>query len=120
MAVTTITHASGAIAPTEVDGYAAARTPRTILHPILGREGDDVTFRPAALRKGTLKLVFAAEADAHAAVAVLATPQVLTLNDPDVEIAMTFVVAEEEILAELDDETRQVWIVSTPFREVSP
>lgn len=118
--MTTITHSAGVMTPTVVDGYKAARSPRTILHPILGREGDDVTFRPAGLRKGTLRLVFALEADAHAAVAVLATPQVLTLDDPDINITMSFVVAEDDIAPELDDETRKVWIVSTPFREVMP
>lgn len=116
--MTTITHSGGVITPTIVNGYSAARSPRSILHPILGRDADDVTFRPTALRKGTLKLVFALEADAHAAVEVLAVPQVLTLADPDVNIGMEFVVAEEDIVPQLDDETRSVWIVQAPFREV--
>ncbi|MGP6170628.1 hypothetical protein ACTU6V_05405 [Microbacterium sp. A204] len=118
--MTTITHSAGVITPTVADGYQASRTPGTIMHPILGREGDDVTFRPAALRKGTLTLVFAVEADAHAAVTVLVTPQVFILDDPDVSISMLFVVADGDIVVSLDDETRIVWIVEAPFREVSP
>lgn len=116
--MTTIAHATGVITPTIIDGYSAARSPRTIMHPILGRDADDVTLRPASLRRGTLSLVFALEEDARAAVTVLNTPQVLTLADPDVSIGMTFVVAEEDVVLELDDETRDVWLVQTPFREV--
>lgn len=120
MAVTTITHSTGVITPTVVDGYGAARTPRTILHPILGRADDDVTFRPASLQKGILSLVFAAEVAARSALSALALPQVLTLADPDISIAMTFVVAEGDLMLELDDETRGVWILSVPFREIAP
>ncbi|MGP6171980.1 hypothetical protein ACTU6V_12330 [Microbacterium sp. A204] len=117
--MTTITHSTGTITPTIADGYAASRTPGTIMHPILGRESDDVTFRPVALRKGTMSLVFAVEADAHAAVLVLATPQVLTLDDPDVSISMPFVIADGDITISLNDATRKVWIVEAPFREVA-
>ncbi|MEV4738539.1 MULTISPECIES: hypothetical protein [unclassified Microbacterium] len=116
--MTTITHATGVITPTIVDGYTAARSPRTIMHPILGRDADDVTLRPASLRRGSLTLVFALEVDARAAVTALTTPQVLTLADPDVSIGMSFVVAEDDVTLELDDETRDAWIVTTPFREV--
>lgn len=116
--MTTITHSTGVITPTIVDGYSAARTPRTILHPILGRDAEDVTLRPASLRKGTLQLVFAGEADARAAVAALAVPQVLALYDPDVSIDMSFVIAEDDVVLELDDETRDAWIVAVPFHEV--
>lgn len=118
--MTTITHSTGVITPTTVDGYRAARTPRTILHPILGRSDDDVTFRPASLRKGTLTLVFASEAVARAAATALAIPQVLTLADPDISIGMSFVVAEDDLVPELDDETRSVWVLQMPFREVAP
>jgi hypothetical protein len=118
--MTTIAHSTGVITPTIVDGYRAARTPRTILHPILGRADDDVTFRPASLRKGTLSLVFATEAAANSAAAALAIPQVLTLADPDITIGMTFVVSDEDTEIELDDETRDAWILTVPFREIAP
>lgn len=118
--MTSITHSAGVIVPVTVDGYSASRSPRTLLHPILGRAGDDVTFRPAGLRKGTLTLVFATEATAHSAFGVLLTPQVFTLSDPDVDIAMSFVVAEDDVRLSLDPETRTVWLIELPFREVSP
>lgn len=120
--MTTITHSTGVITPTIVDGYSAARTPRTILHPILGRADDDVTFRPAALRKGSLTLVFALEADARNAADILAIPQLLTLSDPDIDIAMSFVLSEDagDLEISLDDETRDAWVLTVPFREVSP
>lgn len=119
--MTTITHDGGVITPTIVDGWSAAREVRTIAHTILGRPDPDVTFRPAGLRAGTLRLVFAAEAAAAAASDALATPQVLTIVDADrSHLAMSFVVTGGDLSVTLDDETRDVWIVEVPYREVSP
>ncbi|WP_309105018.1 hypothetical protein [Microbacterium sp.] len=120
--MTTITHTTGTLTPVVVDGWRAARPARTVVHEILGRTDPDVTFRPAGLRRGTLRLVFPAEADAAHAVQVLATPQRLTLTDPDrATLAMAFVVPSDggDIECELDDATRNVWIVSCPFQEVT-
>ena len=119
--MTTITHAGGSIVPTQVDGYDPSIEVRNIVHTILGRPDPDVTFRAAGLRTGTLSLVFAAEADAWAAVAVLRVPQVFTLTDVDVVVVnMSFVVAPGELRPTLDDATRAVWVVSVPFQEVAP
>lgn len=115
---TVITHSSGVITPTAVDGYESARTPRTIVHTILGRSDPDITLRPAGLRSGTLTLVFATGAEASGAEAVLRTPEVFALTNPDVpEMAMSFVVAEGDLRTVLGD-TRQSWNVDVPFREV--
>lgn len=119
--MTTITHSTGVITPTVVDGWSASREARTKVHDILGRSDPDVTLRPAGLRAGTLKLVFATEQAAADAVAVLAVPQVLTLADADrPSLAGRFVAADGTIELQLDDETRDVWIVTCPFREVAP
>lgn len=45
--------------PTAVDGFESSRESATIVHQILGRSNPDITIRPAGLRTGTLRLVFA-------------------------------------------------------------
>lgn len=118
--MTTITHSTGTITPQLIDGYQAASEARTIVHPIINREDPDVSLRVAGLRSGSFRCLFPAQADALAAFAVFRTPQVLTLNDPDVPaVGMSFVVAEGDISIELDGDTRSVWWVTVPFREVS-
>ena len=117
--MTTITHSTGTITPTVVDGYEAEIEGRSIVHTILGRSDPDITTRPSGLRTGTLSLVFASKADAWAAIAVLRIPQVLTLTDPDVpEVGMSFVFAGGSLVPRLDDTTRSVWTVALPFQEV--
>lgn len=119
--MTTITHSTGIITPTIVDGYRAKSTGRSIVHRIIGRPDPDVSYRPASLRSGQLTCVFAHEATAHAAAAAFAIPQPLTLNDPDVAIGMTFVVPDGGLIeVELDDATRGVWLVRVDFEEVLP
>jgi len=119
--MTTITHSTGAIIPTLVDGYEASIEARSIVHRILGRTDPDITARPAGLRSGTLSLVFASRAEAWAAVTVLREPQSLTLTDADVpEVGMSFVVANGALVPRLDDETRSVWILTVPFEEIAP
>ncbi|PQZ60686.1 MULTISPECIES: hypothetical protein [unclassified Microbacterium] len=117
--MTTITHASGTIVPTVVDGYEASIEARSIVHNVMGRTDPDITLRPAGMRTGTLSLVFASRAAGWAALAALCIPQVLTLTDADVpEVGMSFVVAGGAIKHSLDDETRDVWILGVPFQEV--
>lgn len=118
---TTITHSTGTILPTVVNGYEASRESRTIVHPILNRSNPDVTFRAPGLRRGSLVCVFATETAAVAAFAVLSVPQVLTLSDTSApSVAMSFVVAEGDLNVALDPETRVVWLVTVPFVEVLP
>lgn len=116
---TIITHGAGTITPEVVDGYEAVRQARSIVHNIIGRPDPDVTFRPAGLRSGTLSLVFATSARAHAAASVLAVPGRFNLTDVAVpEVSMAFVVAGGEISVQLDSATRTVWTVTIPFQEV--
>lgn len=117
---TIITHAAGTITPEVVDGFEASRPARTIVHTILGRADPDITFRPAGLRNGELALVFGTGAEAAAAEAILAVPQVFGLNDPAVpQVSMSFVVAGGDLTNSLDPQTRRVWILRVPFQEVA-
>lgn len=117
----TITHALGTIVPTVVNGYTATRTAETVVHRIINRSEPDVTFRPAGLRTGSLRCVFATESEAKAAYGVLSDPQVFALADDDVPtVDMSFVVADGDIEISLDPDTRRVWVVTVPFVEVNP
>lgn len=118
---TNITHSAGTITPIVVNGFGASRTARSLVHEILGRPDPDITFRPAGMRSGTLKLVFATGAAAAEAEAVLVVPQVFTLFDVTVpQVGMSFVVAGGDVTSTLDEETMVVWIVEVPFQEVAP
>lgn len=118
--MTTITHSTGVITPLVVDGYEAGREARTVVHSILGRSNPDVTLRATSLRTGELVCVFGDRAAAFAAFAALVSPQVLTIEDPDVsEVGMSFVVAEGEVAIALDDALRSKWLVTVPFVEVT-
>lgn len=117
----TIAHASGVVAPTIQDGYSATIPIRTRAHDILGRTDSEFTFRPAGMRAGRLPLVFESRADAWAAVAILTRGEVFGYEDSDVpEANMSFIVAEGELEPRLDGETRSVWLLDVPFREVLP
>lgn len=118
---TSITHSFGSITPEVVDGYTASREARTVVHPILNRSDPDITLRATGLRTGSLSCVFKDQASAITAYGILSVAQVLTLTDPEVPaVDMSFVVAEGDLEIALDDETREVWIVTVPFVEVSP
>ena len=58
------------------------------------------------------------EADAFAAEALLASKATFTLTDTDVtEVGMSFV-TDGDVTVELDDATRDAWIVSVDFQQV--
>lgn len=117
---TTITHSGGTITPDIIDGYRSTRRGGTIVHPIAGVASPDVTLRVAGLRTGQMRLVFASESDAADAEAALATAEVFILTSTDRDtIPMSFVVPEGGVIErELDDVTRDVWIVTFDFQEV--
>lgn len=142
---TIITSGADTIYPTIVDGYESSRSARNIVHPILGRATPDVSLRPAQLRTGTLTLVFGdttetselvvidgivqplttpaqnAEEASLIAVDLHATGGVFSLSDTDrPSILMSYVVRPGDIRRDLDEQTREVWIVSIPFQEVTP
>lgn len=110
------------IAPIVVDGYESQRTSGNVVHNIVGRSSPDVTLGPASLRTGTLELVFPDELDAKAAEDAHALPVAFTLSSDDRStIEMYYVVNNNDrVRRALDDETREVWIVSVPFQEVAP
>lgn len=120
---TLITHGADTITPTQVLGYDTEREAGNIVHPILGRSNPDVTLRPARLRTGTLTLGFhgrTSEADSLTAEALHATGGVFAVVSTDrATVEMSYVV-DGMIRRELDDESRDAWVLSVGFQEVTP
>lgn len=119
---TQITVGTETIEPTLVLGYSdAARPAMSLVHEVLGREDDDVTLRPAKLRRGTLTVGFrsaTSETDSSTAETLLASSQLFSLvSDERPTLAMTAVV-QGEISRQLDDESRDAWILTFGFHEV--
>lgn len=105
--------------PTLVDGYSSGRQSGNVVIPILGG-GVAVVLRPALPRTGTLRLFYPAEADAADAAAMHALPGYFTLtSDERATIGMDYVVSGS-VAVELDDQTRDAWVVSVDFQELSP
>jgi hypothetical protein len=118
----TITHSQGTIVPALIDGYESTREGRSVMHEILGTSRVDVTLRPAAPRTGTLRLLILTEADAAAAEIVIARAEVFTLTSTErATVDMQFFVPPGgRISRELDEDTRDHWIVAFDFHEVTP
>lgn len=118
---TIITHEADTITPTQVLGYRSEREAGNIIHPILGRSNPDVTLRAAALRTGELEIGFqgaTAEADSLAAESIHATGGIFTvLSTERASVEMTYVVSGR-VRRELDDESRDAWVVAVGFQEV--
>jgi hypothetical protein len=116
--MTTLSDGVNTITPTIVDGFTTSQSSRTVLHDIIGRPDQDASLMADGLRSGSLRCVFEVEADADAARQHLAKPSRWTLADADrSSIAMTFV-RQGELSLELDDESRDVWILTVGYQEV--
>lgn len=104
--------------PELVDGYSARRATGNVIIPILGG-GIAVVVRPAQPRSGTLRLFYPDEADAAAAAEMHTFMGTFTLTSDEREsIEMTYVVSGQ-ITVDLDDETRDLWVVSVDYQELS-
>lgn len=117
----TISDGTTSIHPALVLGYESTRTSRNRMHRILGG-GIAVSLGAADLRAGTLELFFPLEADAAAAEALHSAASSFTLTEPDrTTVEMAYVLAEDgELSRELDEDTRDHWVVSIEYQEVIP
>lgn len=102
-----------------VTGYDGGHRIENVLNPQLNGEGYNVTYRPARLRSGTLRLLFASAAHAWAAVAVLKTSHTFTLTADVSELGMTFVLRPGELKPNPGSgDVSAPWLVEVPFQEV--
>ncbi|SDP07292.1 hypothetical protein SAMN04487788_1945 [Microbacterium testaceum StLB037] len=89
----TIASSVATLTPAALSNYTADQDGGSILHDILGRTEDDITLRPAGMRKGTMTLDFATDALANAARVSLGAAAVWTLTHTErTTVNMRFVV----------------------------
>jgi hypothetical protein len=120
MSGTTVSNGTTTFTPTLVHGYESSRATATVVHQILGRSAPNVSIRPAALRTGTLELIFAnGEIDSKACEDAHAAGGVFTLSSTEASTIPMSYVANGAIARALDD-TRAVWILRIDFHEVGP
>lgn len=113
----TATSTEATTIPLLVLGYQTAYEGRNIVHDMLGG-GIAVALIAPRPRSGALELLYESEADAWAAVAMHRTETTFTLTDTDHdEIGMTYVLAGG-VSAALEDQTRDLWIVTVSYQEV--
>ena len=116
---TTITAVSteATTSPELVLGYQTSRESRNIVHDLIsGRIA--VTMVGPRPRAGVLELFYLTENDAFDAMNLHATESMFTLYDSDrPAVNMTYVI-DGSVELELDDETRDRWVVSVGYQEV--
>ena len=117
--MSTISDGTTTVTPILITGWDTRREGGNVIHDIIDRQDDDVTFRPARLRSGTLTALCATLEDALALETLAAQPRRLYLEDTDhPSINMTFVIAGD-ITVTLDDETREQATVGLDFQQVA-
>lgn len=120
---TTITQGASTITPTVVLGWQGNREAQTIIHYVLGDAVPDATLRPASRHSGRLSLGFqgaSSETNSKTAETLLsgAVGSFTLVSTERSSLNMVFVVTGT-ITRELEDATRDAWIVSFDFQEVS-
>lgn len=115
---TTLTQGAQTVIPVQVLGYSATRQARNLTHNIIGQSAPAVTFKPAGLRTGTLKLLVLKLADALAAENLHTGTGICHLVDTDLPLLGMNYVATGSVVVELDEDTRSLWTVSIDFEEV--
>lgn len=118
-----IAGSAGTIVPTIIMSISVGRGARNVVHDILGKTEPDVTLRSASLRSGTIEMGFAgptSEADSQKALDIHARGVVLTLVNAERATASMAYIASGRIERELDDTTRNDWIVRIDYQEVRP
>lgn len=114
---TTISYGSESFTPVTVDGWAQESESRTIVHELIS--GDiEVTHAPGGPRTFTMQLVFPVEADAAGCAELHRTAPYLDLVTDERVLPNGRYVVTGRVGVELDDETRDVWVVTVDATEV--
>lgn len=105
--------------PDLVLGYRTSWATNNIVHDIIGSAEPAYTLRAPGPRSGTLNLFYATESAAWEAAALHRQLDVFEYTDTDrPRHSMRYVVADGDLEIELDDTTRNRWVLPVPYREV--
>lgn len=115
---TQISDGTTTVTPDVVDGFNSTRDTGIRVHVILGRDVPDITYQTGKLRTGTLRLIFADETESATAEDLHISGAILTMVSSD-RTAANFSYVATSVMRELDDETRDVWIVEVEYQEVA-
>ena len=113
-----IAHVDGIIEPAAVDGYMSSRQSNNVVHVIPGSSAPEITLRPASLRSGVLRLVFADEEAAKAAEDAHSTGAGFTLTSAERSTVAMYYVVSGEVSRELGNAGH--WIVNVGYQEIAP
>lgn len=114
----TITLGDETLFPLLVLGLESTQSSGNIVHPILSRNSPDVTFGAHGLRTGTLELLAASLVDAEALRLMHLQSGIFTLEEEDLPFKLNYV-PSGDITVALEDDTRELWLVSIDFQEVT-
>lgn len=114
----TISDGTTTVTPDQIDGWSSSNASRNIVHQIIGGGEDDLSLFPASPRRGQIKAVFSSEADAETCRVLHLAPRTFTFATTDRDLGIQYVV-DGDVQVDLDDETRDLWVVTIPFREVT-
>lgn len=113
----TLTVAGNSITPFLVLGYEWSTDLNSIVHPIIGRNYPDITYRMPGLRTGTLKIFCLTAEDAVAVEDFHRALGIYSLDDGDVPTAnMNYVPVRD--MGTVQQGGRARWVVSVGFQEL--
>jgi hypothetical protein len=116
--MTTFSDGISETTPVLVDGFESTSTTNNIIHR-LANGGVSPYFRPHGLRTGTMRLNYGTdEAAARDAELMFANGDVFLVEDVDRPTIEMTVMVSGAITRTLDDETRDVWIVTVDYEEL--
>lgn len=116
----TASNSAGTTSPTLVLGYETTRESRNVVHDLIGG-GIAVALIAPRPRSGELRLFYPVEADAWAALALHAEETTFALTDTDrPAVGMTYAVGDGGVRLGLDETTRNHWVVTVSYQEVTP
>lgn len=117
----TITAATGGTSTPEtvLSPYSTEWQSRNIVHDLIGGDIAVSLVKPRP-RSGSYDALYLTETDAYACVTLHQAETTFTLSDTDrPRVGMTYVVYGQVRIA-LDEGTREVWVVTVGFQEVTP
>ena len=116
---TIITDGTTEITPQLVLGWSSSKSSRNISHNIIGKDGPDITLKPAGLQTGTLELLFLTSSEAFDAQWMLSQALPFLIESDESFINGMYFVVIGSISSALEDTTRSMWILSVDFQQVT-